>query len=374
MPDVSDPVSAAMTTPRERRPRWLGVLLGLVLVGFLIWAHAVVLAPFVLSVALAYVLEPSVTWLTRRRVPRPLSASLCLLAVVLVGLLLLTWLVPIVVDLAPKLQTQLPELAEGAWHWLAPRLGQFGFKAPAELNDLRPLLIKLFSTHGEQWTQALLSSARVGGSWALTLSGLALLVPMLAFYWLLDWARLMAGARQLLPYRWRRRTLALVAEADGMLGQYLRGQLVVMLVLAIYYSVGLMLCGFDLALPIGVFTGLAVFIPYLGFGLGLILALLSGVLQFAADPAGLWWPLMAVAGVYGAGQVFESFLLTPRLVGERIGLHPAGVILALMLFGYWLGFAGLLMALPVSALAMVLIRHAVAVYKASEFYQEGRDD
>jgi predicted PurR-regulated permease PerM len=153
------------------------------------------------------------------------------------------------------------------------------------------------------------------------------------------------------------------------MGRYLRGQLLVMLSLAGFYSVGLLLFGFDLALPIGVFTGLAVFIPYLGFGLGLVLALLSGLLQAAGDGGSLWWPLVGVAVVYGLGQLLESLLLTPRWVGEQIGLHPVAVILVLMLFGQWLGFVGVLLALPVSALGMVLLTRARRAYQRSGWFQ-----
>ena len=149
------------------------------------------------------------------------------------------------------------------------------------------------------------------------------------------------------------------------MGQYLRGQALVMLILAVFYSVGLSLFGFKLALPIGVFTGLAVCIPYLGFGLGLLLALLAGVLQFAAAGEGVLQPLVGVAVVYGLGQVIESVALTPRLVGERIGLHPLGVILSLMLFGQWLGFWGIVVALPCAACLTVIGRRLLDRWRAS---------
>ena len=371
MPLPLTPVRSASPFPWVW-PRWLITALILGVVGVVAWAHAVVLAPFIMSMALAYVLEPSVEWMASRGLPRPVGAALSLLGVMLLALLLVTLLVPIVVDLAPKLQAQLPDLAASIWHAVSPRLAVLGIKVPAELTDLKPVLIKLFNTHGEQWMQASMSYLRVGGSWVMTFLGVTILVPVLAFYWLLDWFRLVRRARELMPQRWRPRADVLLAEVDQVLGHYLRGQLAVMLTLAVYYSVGLMLFGFDLALPIGVFTGLAVFIPYLGFGLGLMLALLSGTLQFFVDPSGSWLPLIAVALVYGLGQVLESFVLTPRLVGGRIGLHPAGVILALMLFGTWFGFVGVLMALPLSALIMVLLRHAMVRYKASAFYLQGR--
>jgi predicted PurR-regulated permease PerM len=154
-------------------------------------------------------------------------------------------------------------------------------------------------------------------------------------------------------------------DCDEVLGEYLRGQMLVMLALAVFYSLGLSLFGLDLALPIGVFTGLAVFVPYLGFGLGLVLALLAGLLQLAPSQA-----VMMVAVVYGLGQLMESFVLTPRLVGERIGLHPLAVILALMAFGQVLGFVGVLIALPASAVLLVGLRRVRHQYLQSDLYQK----
>jgi predicted PurR-regulated permease PerM len=141
-------------------------------------------------------------------------------------------------------------------------------------------------------------------------------------------------------------------------------------VLALFYSVGLALFGLDLAWPIGIFTGLAVFVPYVGFGLGLILATLAGFLQFAAS-AGAAKVLIMVAVVFGLGQIVEGFFLTPRLVGERIGLHPLAVIFALLAFGQLLGFVGVLIALPVSAVLLVALRRARAAYLGSRLYQAG---
>ena len=159
-----------------------------------------------------------------------------------------------------------------------------------------------------------------------------------------------------------------MAEADSVLGQYLRGQLLVMLILAVFYSVGLALFGLDLALPIGIFTGLAIFVPYLGFGVGLVLAALAGLLEFSAT-SGLGYTAIMVAVVFGAGQVVESLFLTPRLVGERIGLHPLAVIFALLAFGQLFGFVGVLIALPVSAVLLVAIRRVRTGYLASGLYK-----
>jgi hypothetical protein len=154
-----------------------------------------------------------------------------------------------------------------------------------------------------------------------------------------------------------------VQEADAVLGEYLRGQLLVMLILAVYYAIGLSLFGLSVALPIGIFTGLAVFVPYVGFGVGLLLAALSGFLEMAPMQAGV----MLVV-VFGVGQMIESFVLTPRLVGERIGLHPLAVIFALLAFGQLLGFVGVLVALPASAVLLVALRRLRGRYLGSRLY------
>jgi len=139
-------------------------------------------------------------------------------------------------------------------------------------------------------------------------------------------------------------------------------------ILAVFYSIALALFGLDLALPIGIFTGLAIFVPYLGFGIGLVLALLAGLLEFATT-SGVSYALIMVAVVYGVGQLVESLYLTPRLVGERIGLHPLAVIFALLAFGQLFGFVGVLVALPASAVLLVAIRRARAGYLDSHLYK-----
>jgi len=150
------------------------------------------------------------------------------------------------------------------------------------------------------------------------------------------------------------------------LGQYLRGQLIVMLLMAAFYSVGLALFGFDLAVPVGVFTGLAIFVPYVGFGIGLVLALLAGALQFTG-----WYGPIAVFVVYGIGQIVEGLFLTPKMVGERIGMSPLTVIFALFAFGHLFGFIGVLIALPASALIAVAAARLRSGYTQSALYTDG---
>ncbi|XHO05737.1 hypothetical protein ACEQUB_02641 [Ralstonia syzygii] len=227
------------------------------------------------------------------------------------------------------------------------------------------MLTEQLAASPEDVMSTALNYLRVSGSAAVQVLGIVFLVPIVMFYLLMDWNMLMRRLEGAVPRRWIDKTRELAAETDGLLSQYLRGQIIVMLVLAVYYSSGLALAGFDVALPIGIFTGLAVFIPYIGFGIGLTLAILSALLQF-----GNLYGLLAVAVVYGVGQVLEGFYLTPRLVGERIGLHPLAVILALLAFGQLFGFFGILLALPISAVLLVGLRQIRQLYLGSKLYRD----
>jgi predicted PurR-regulated permease PerM len=279
------------------------------------------------------------------------------------GLFLL--LVPILVREWPLLQQQLPLLLDRLGDAINPLLAQLGLDVSLDLGDLKAQLVAYLSANREDWLAPLMSSIKLGGSLALALAGYAVLVPVALFFMLYDWTRLVNQVVELVPPAWRASFDSFMQESDEVLGEYLRGQLLVMLSLAVFYAVGLALFGLDLALPIGVFTGLAVFVPYLGFGLGLVLALLAGLLQMAPSEA-----FIMVAVVYGLGQLIESFVLTPRLVGERIGLHPLAVILALMAFGQLMGFVGVLIALPASAVLLVALRRLRRQYLQSDLYRK----
>lgn len=342
----------------------MGVLVLLMLV---LWLLAPVLAPFVVAAVLAYVLQPLVLRLQAWRLPRPLAVLLVesLALVALMGLFLL--LVPVLWREWPLLRQQLPGLLDRVVQAAQPVLASLGVSFSVDLSELRGELMAWLSDNRDDWMAPVLASLKVGGSAALSVAGYAVLVPVALFFMLHDWTRLLIMAAELVPPRWRSTVDSFAGECDSVLGEYLRGQLLVMLALAAYYAVGLALFGLDLAWPIGIFTGLAVFVPYLGFGLGLLLALLAGLLQFTAPSHAL----LMVAVVYGLGQMIESFVLTPRLVGERIGLHPLAVILALMAFGQLLGFVGVLIALPASAVLLVALRRLRCAYLGSPLYLQG---
>ncbi|MEK8050193.1 AI-2E family transporter [Ideonella sp. DXS22W] len=333
-------------------------------VALLLWLLAPVLTPFLVAAVLAYMLHPMVERLARRGLPRVLAVLFVEVLALLAAMSLLLLLVPVLVKEIPALKAQIPPLLDRLDATLSPWLAQFGIQVNLDLASLKAWVVQVMDDKGEDWLAAALNSARLGGSVMLSLIGNAVLVPVVLYYLLSDWSALVARAQSLIPPRMRAPVTGFMDECDAVLGQYLRGQVLVMVALAVYYAVALAVARFDLALPVGVFTGLAVFVPYVGFGLGLALAVLAGLLQFGTLAA-LGW----VALIYGAGQVLESFVLTPRLVGERIGLSPLAVIFALMAFGQLFGFVGVLVALPASAVAVVAARRLRVAYLASEIYR-----
>ncbi len=352
-----------MSTSPAQRQTFAWFVFAVLALG-LVWLLAPVLTPFLIGAVAAYALHPVVERLARSGVPRLLAVGLVEVAAILAVLGLVLLMVPILSKELPLLREQIPLLAERANRALTPWLAQLGVNVQLDIASMKAAAFKYLDSNLEDWFATLLSSARIGGSFLLALIGIVVLVPVSLFYLLLDWPRLVLRVHALIPPRLQPRVEGFLRECDSMLGQYLRGQLLVMGILAVYYAVALTAFGFDLAVPVGVFTGLAVFIPYLGFGLGLLLALTAGLLQFTG-----WYGVIAVAIVYGTGQIVEGLYLTPRLVGERIGINPLMVIFALLAFGHLFGFVGVLIALPVSAVLAVAVRRLNSAWFASLLYR-----
>ena len=352
------------TNTQKRAAAWCLIAAVMVLA---LWLLGPVLTPFVVAAVLAYALTPLVNRIDswgRGRMPRVIAVILVELLFVLALLGLVLLIVPIMAKEVPLMREQVPLLADRLNTGLTPWLAQFGIHVSLDVASIKAVALKYLNANYEEMFGSLLSSLKLGGSVALAIIGNCVLIPVALFYLLVDWDTFVARLLELVPLPMRAAVDGFTTEADSVLGQYLRGQLLVMLAMAIFYAVGLALFGLDLALPIGVFTGLAMFIPYLGFGIGLLLAILAGLLQFVSVKA-----LVMVAVVFGIGQVVESLILTPRLVGERIGLHPLAVIFALLAFGQVFGFVGVLIALPASAVLLVGIRRIKARYMASKLYR-----
>ena len=348
-------------TPSQRRNLNWALLAAVAVV--LLWLLGPVLTPFVIGAVLAYALHPAVEKLAARRVPRLLAViSVEIAALVAVAALVLL-IVPILSKELPLLNEQLPVLVERINHAVSPWLERMGIHVSHDPANLQEFLIKYLSANWDEGIAAALVSARIGGSIVVTVIGYVILVPVVLFYLLVDWPFYVLRAIALVPPRLRPRVASFVHDCDVVLGQYLRGQLLVMLMMAAFYSVGLALFGFELAVPVGVFTGLAIFVPYVGFGIGMVLALLAGALQFTG-----WYGPIAVFVVYGIGQIVEGLFLTPKMVGQRIGMSTLTVIFALFAFGHLFGFVGVLIALPASALIAVATARVRASYTQSALY------
>lgn len=347
-------------SPAQRQTMlWIAIGLGF---GVLLWLLGPVLLPFVLGAVLAYMLAPGVERLTRHRVPRVLAVLVMIVVVCVIFTLLLLLIVPVLSRELVLLQQKLPGIVDVANATLAPRLhAWFGLDLQLDAATAKEFIADKVADQNLQ--SRIIAALRTGTGAVIGVLALATLVPVVLFFLLLDGPEFGERALRLVPRPVEPQVKGFLREIDALLSQFLRGQISVMLALAVYYSVALSIARFDVALPVGIVTGLLVFIPYLGFGLGLLLALLAAMLQFS-DLHGL----IAVAVIYGTGQVLEGFFLTPKLVGKSIGLHPLAVIFALMAFGQLFGFVGILVALPVSAVLLVAMRHVMHRYFASRMY------
>lgn len=342
----------------------------LVVIGLLLYILGPVLTPFAVAALLAYLGDPLADQLERRGLSRQNAVIVVFVTMSLLLIALLLFLVPMLERQVGKLVAQLPRylawIKYSAWPWLVSRLGLD--PELAQVGELGNQLVDLLRQH---WQSAGGFAATVVAS--VSKSGLAilgwianlLLIPVLTFYFLRDWDRLVAFIHDLLPRHVEGLVGRLARESDEVLGAFLRGQLSVMVALATVYSVGLWMVGLDLALLIGIGAGLISFVPYLGTILGMGGALIAAVVQFG--PADWFHPGMVLV-VFGIGQILEGFVLTPWLVGDRIGLHPVAVIFAIMAGGQLFGFLGVLLALPAAAVLMVLLRYLHARYKRSDLY------
>lgn len=343
----------------------LWTLLWLAAGGWLLYLLSPILTPFVVAALLAYLGDPLVDRLEARRLPRALAVTVVFLVIVLLLTLLLVILVPRLESQISALLGKLPQYADWLKTNLLPHLQNL-LPEDAQILDGEALR----RTLAEHWGKA---GGLLAGIWgSISASGAALLgwlanlvlIPVLTFYLLRDWDDLVAGVRALLPRGSAAVWTRLARESDEVLGAFLRGQLLVMFALGVIYTTGLWLVGLDFALLIGMLAGLVSFVPYLGLIVGILIAGVAAVLQFKGFGELPW-----VAGVFIVGQLLEGTFLTPRLVGERIGLHPVAVIFAVMAGGQLYGFFGILLALPIAAVAVVLLRHLLSTYRASGLYR-----
>lgn len=346
--------------------KWM-VLAGILLTGWLIYLLSPILTPFVAAAGLAYLTDPIVDRLERWNLSRTLGVVVVFVLMSVVLALVLLIAVPALESQIERFISRLPRYGEWlrdmALPWLEERLN---------LTADTLALERLVALLREHWQKAGGLAAQAAGyltqgglavvTWAINLT----LIPVVTFYLLRDWDKLIASIHDLIPRRWRDTAAYLAREMDGVLGAFIRGQLLVMLALGLIYAIGLWLVGIDLAFLIGLVAGLLSFVPYLGTALGLLMAVIAALVQYQD-----WLHVLLVLGVFGIGQALEGMVLTPWLVGDRIGLHPVAVIFAVLAGGQLFGFIGVLLALPVAAALMVLVRYAHRRYKSSRVYGDG---
>jgi predicted PurR-regulated permease PerM len=362
---IPGPTASAAAAPRVLRLAHYLWIIGItvVIAAALHWLGPI-LTPFLIGAMLAYLGSPAVNWGAQRRVPRTVGTLLIMTLIFVLLLALVLVLAPLVQSEFMQLSKRLPVLAASLFAQIGPWLNErFGVELHLDMAALRKLVAdNVASAHDLSFR--LLSGIRAGGTMLLGIVINLMLIPVVLFYMLRDWNVMVRRIGELFPRRWFAKARTIAIEIDDILAEFVRGQLSVMGVLALYYAIGLSIAGLQFALPIGILTGLLVFIPYVGFGLGLVLGIVAALLQFNG------WPgFFAVLAVYAIGQLLEGYVLVPWLVGDRIGLHPLAVIFALLAFGQLFGFAGVLFALPASAALLVGLRHLRELYRESDLYQ-----
>ena len=350
--------------------RWL---IAAIIFALFIYVLLPVLTPFLIAAVLAYICDPLVDrmclWglpighLAKFKLGRTLATVLVMLLIFGAITLLFLILVPLLQKESLLIAERLPAVVTNIRAALEPWLrSHFGISLNIDATQIESMIRSNWKTAGGLVGDVLKSA----GSHGLALIGIVanvLLLPVVLFYLLRDWDGFVASIGKLIPRDWFKLSSTVAKEIDVVLAQFLRGQLTVMLAMSVFYVIGLWLAGLDMALPIGLIAGLLGFVPYLGIAMGIALAVLVAALQFTS--LGQFIPVLLV---FGLGQLLEGMVLTPKLVGDRIGLHPVVVIFALLAGGQLFGFTGVLLALPVSAAIAVGLRHTKKSYMNSDAY------
>lgn len=330
----------------------------------LIYLLSPILTPFLLAAVIAYICNPLVTWLSEHKVPRTLGVVIVLFIIIGLVITLMLIMVPLFEKEAGRLIERLPNYFEVIKKQIVPWIEmRFGINFQLDMSVFKDGMF----TH---WQSASGMAARVLPS--LTSGGMAIveffvnlvLVPVVLFYLLRDWNLIIKQIDAMIPRYWHESISILARETDQVLAEFLRGQLSVIFIMSICYIGGLWIVGLEFALPIGLVAGILVFVPYLGMIVGLTLATFAAFMQFQG-----WTDVIPVWIVFAIGQLLEGMIITPWLIGERIGLHPVMVIFALLAFGQLFGFFGILLALPVSAVLLVWLRYIQHSYLKSNLYK-----
>jgi predicted PurR-regulated permease PerM len=351
-----------MTPSRFAAVQWLSFA---VVAAVLMYLLSPILTPFIAAGILAYICNPLVTRLCAWKIPRTLAVVLVMSGCALLFSSLLLIMLPLLQKEISLFITRLPDWIEAARLRLLPQLQQwFGAELQWDSQALKNMLLSHWQSVGGVAEKLLPWLGSSGGA-IIGMLGMLLLIPVVMFYLLCDWNDWLGRLDRLVPRHLHAQVTGILTEVDRVLAEFLRGQISVMLLMSVYYVLVLWLAGLEFALPIGIVAGMLVFVPYLGMITGLVLATLAAAMQFPGFNG-----VLLVWAVFGAGQLLEGMLVTPLLVGKRVGLHPLAVIFALLSFGQLFGFFGVLLALPLAAILLVALRYGKAWYLNSQMYRK----
>jgi predicted PurR-regulated permease PerM len=362
-PPIQGNPSPMLTPDASRRWQMLALV---AVICFLVWLLAPVLMPFAIAAMLAYLGDPLADRLQRLGMGRTMAVSIVFSVIVLVTVGALLLLVPLIQRQVANVYDNVPTYVQWgrdvALPWLQTKL----HLDPGTFDSDR--IIAAVKEHiGSVSSMVAATLARVSRSgmgiviWLTNL----VLIPVVAFYLLRDWDTMVAHIARLLPRSVEPTAVRLARESDQVLGAFVRGQLLVMLALGVFYGIALSIVGLSVGPLIGMVAGLLSFVPYLGFMIGFGASLIAVLVQY-----GDWTHVLIVCGVFVVGQLLEGYVLVPRLVGGKIGLHPVAVIFAVLAGGHLFGFLGVLLALPAASVVVVVMRHLLERYRQSELYTE----
>lgn len=351
----------------DRTLRRILILAGIALILWVLYLLKPVVVPFVAAFLIAYLFSPLVDVLHCIGLARWLSISIVFIGIGVVVTLVMWYLVPLVWQQLMYARDSIP----AGIHWInytfLPWLSDSFNLVPMEIDtdQISSVVMDYVQTnYSADSIQAMLLKLAQSGLNFIQIGGTIVLIPIIAFYFLLDWDRMLDSLRRLIPRPYEKTTLTIVSECHSVLGAFVKGQFLVMVLLGVVYAVGLQLIGLEIGLIIGMIAGLCSIIPYLGFAVGIIAAVIATFFQFGID----WWQLVLVGIVFMVGQAVEGYILQPFLLGDKIGLSPVAVVFAVLAGAQLAGFLGMLIALPVAAVIVVLLRHIREYYEHTPFY------
>ena len=352
---------------QDRTLKRIFILAGIALILWVLYLLKPVVLPFIGAFLVAYLFSPLVDKLHKIGLPRWLSISAVFIGIGVVITLAFWYLVPLVWEQLMYAKNSIPSGIHWANYKFLPWLSDSFNLVPMELDvdQISAAIMEYVQTnYSADSIQAMIAKLAQSGLNFIQIGGTVVLIPIIAFYFLLDWDRMLDSFRRLIPRRHEEQTLVIVKECHSVLGAFVKGQFLVMVLLGVVYAMGLQLIGLEVGLIIGMVAGLCSIIPYLGFAVGIIAAVIASLFQFGID----WMQLLLVGVVFMIGQAVEGYILQPFLLGDKIGLSPVAVVFAVLAGAQLGGILGMLIALPVAAVIVVLLRHAREFYENSQMY------